>query len=233
MILLVSGATKTLQRLAGHPNLGHLVTPDNGNSLLSLLGMGMPLGGDNSCLAGFSKPRYARMCVALATHIRASDRTGPATARRLKYVTAPDAAYALPDGGVLVDCPLTLRLFAAWAPWLRRQGLPVALVAQDGLTPEQTPWADMDALFIGGSTEWKVGPEARALCHEARERGLWVHVGRVNSEIREHLIRDMGAHSFDGGQYSMFPETHIPPCLERLSRPLQQLMLPVQRQEAA
>ena len=34
---------------------------------------------------------------------------------------------------------------------------------------------------IGGTTSWKLGPAAAGLAAQARRRGLWVHLGRVNS----------------------------------------------------
>ncbi|MET7951049.1 hypothetical protein [Micromonospora sp. NPDC005324] len=35
---------------------------------------------------------------------------------------------------------------------------PAALVAQDGLKAPAVPWHAIDALFIGGSTAWKLRP---------------------------------------------------------------------------
>ena len=50
---------------------------------------------------------------------------------------------------------------------------------------------------------------------QARCRGKWVHVGRVNS-LRRVTHFEQAADSFDGGQFSMFPDTYIPRYLERL-----------------
>ena len=77
---------------------------------------------------------------------------------------------------------------------IRKAGCPAALVLQDGATVDEfhrdNLWDRCDALFIGGSTEWKLGPEARAICDAARRpvgkhrRSKWVHMGRVNSLTR-------------------------------------------------
>ena len=69
-------------------------------------------------------------------------------------------------------------------PWLTRiraLGYPVAYVAQDGLENHPIPWHDFDVLFVGGTTEWKLGPAAREVVAEAKRRGKQVHMGRVNS----------------------------------------------------
>lgn len=41
------------------------------------------------------------------------------------------------------------------------------LVAQDGLERLRIPWNSFDALFIGGTTEWKLGAAARAIARDA------------------------------------------------------------------
>lgn|GEM_PF-3018940 len=57
---------------------------------------------------------------------------------------------------------------------------------------------------------------AELLVRMARARGLWVHVGRVNTMGRLARVEAMGADSFDGGQLSRFPDNYIPPFLARL-----------------
>lgn len=60
---------------------------------------------------------------------------------------------------VVPDVPFhwqpTLEKFKDWSPSLRRMGFPIALAVQDGATVDNIPWQDIDAVFIGGSTEWK------------------------------------------------------------------------------
>jgi hypothetical protein len=52
---------------------------------------------------------------------------------------------------------------------------PIALVAQDGLERLPVPWEHLQAVFIGGSSQWKLGPHATSLVREAKERSKWVH----------------------------------------------------------
>lgn len=103
------------------------------------------------------------------------------------FVAAPD---------VVADPAATAELFAHWGPRIRDLGFPVAWVAQNGATPADIP--DCDAVFIGGGTEWKLSEYAHAICQEAKRRGLWVHIGRVNSEKRCITAALMGADSVDG-----------------------------------
>jgi hypothetical protein len=101
-------------------------------------------------------------------------------------------------------------------PWLkkiRQLGYKVAYVAQDGLEHHPIPWHDFDCLFIGGSTEWKLGPHARELAREAKRRGKWLHMGRVNSGKRFAYARAIGCDSVDGTFLTFGPDTNLPRLL--------------------
>lgn len=124
---------------------------------------------------------------------------------------------------------------------LRRMGWKAAYVAQDGETVETAPWGAFDALFVGGINcpacvvrmnlpgmprvsgcrcfKWHA---ARPLVAEANRRGLWVHVGRVNSG--KNLIRAarMGADSADGTYMRFNPVEAI----DRMGRWLKQVNAP-------
>jgi hypothetical protein len=116
----------------------------------------------------------------------------------------------VPD--VVADNDATLELFEQWAPELERRELPLALVAQDGLTHEQLRERAprLAALFIGGSTEWKLSDEAAELARLASELGLFVHWGRVNSKRRiDHIIATGAADSFDGSKWARFRNTYL------------------------
>lgn len=126
----------------------------------------------------------------------------------LKFVTVPD---------VVGDHHGTMALFRAWLPALRKRDLPVAFVAQDGVSDATVPWGDIDALFIGGTTRWKEGQTAARLIRSAKLRDKWVHVGRANSDRRIVYMHALGADSFDGTKYSMWPDTHIPKTLRLLA----------------
>ena len=112
-------------------------------------------------------------------------------------------------------------------PWLKRirdLGYPVAYVAQDGIenlrgrTPSggltfPVPWDSFDCLFIGGTTEWKLGPHARDLVAEAKRHGKWVHMGRVNSEKRFRYAATIGCDSADGTYLTFGADTNLPRLL--------------------
>lgn len=119
----------------------------------------------------------------------------------LLFVTAPD---------VVGDSKATMQRFAEWRDELG--DLPVALVAQDGLN--DPPWDEFQALFIGGTTEWKLGPAAARLAREARERDKWLHMGRVNTYRRLRYAQTLGCNSIDGTQFSWFRDKWLQPFLD-------------------
>lgn len=59
-------------------------------------------------------------------------------------------------------------------------------------------------------TEWKVGTMAAAVTAEAKRRGKWVHMGRVNSEDRLTRAREMGCDSADGTYLAFGPDVNLP-----------------------
>ena len=122
------------------------------------------------------------------------------------FVTAPD---------VVGDALATWRLFEKW--WDELNGLPIAYIGQDGhdFSP---PWDFMSALFIGGTTKWKLGKQAANLIREAKERGKWVHMGRVNSYERTRYARWLGCDSIDGTQFSWFRDAKLPAALNALKQ---------------
>lgn len=112
---------------------------------------------------------------------------------RCLFVVAPD---------VVADADATTGMWSEWLPTLRQTGYPLAYVAQDGLG--EPPWDEMDALFIGGSTQFKLSDQVLQLLAAAGERGKWRHIGRVNSHKR--LRHFWGrAESFDGTDWCRGP----------------------------
>lgn len=128
---------------------------------------------------------------------------------------AGDAATCLfavaPD--VVGDAEATHRRAAPWLARIRALGYPVAYVAQDGAERLELPWAEFDVLFIGGSTEWKLGQHARTVVDAAKHRGKWVHMGRVNSQRRFDYARAIGCDSCDGTFLTFGPDTNLPQLL--------------------
>ena len=131
------------------------------------------------------------------------------------FATAPD---------VVGDWQATIRRSTPILPLIRQRGYKAALVAQNGLEDhlDEVPWDELDAIFLGGGPapeyltkdnrvrvklddgsyawmgEWKLSEGARRVVAEAKARGKWVHMGRVNSLKRLRLAQSWGVDSADG-----------------------------------
>jgi len=109
--------------------------------------------------------------------------------------------------------------------WRERLGRPIGpqlLAVQDGMEPADVAQyvGPRLGIFIGGTTKWKVGRLMDwGAC--ARQRGAYLHVGRVNSARRIYLCEAAGADSFDGSSASRFAVT-----LPNLEHARQQRELP-------
>lgn len=205
MILLVSGATKTVRRLSQHPNLGVLLTPSNWNALPP---KGVVWACDNAAFSKFDDVRFMEML------------------RKIK--DRPDCRWvAAPD--VVADHEATLVQWRKWLPIILEHGQTAAFVAQDGCTVESLPWGrGMAAVFIGGSTRWKLGSEAARIIHEANKRNLWTHVGRVNTLRRMFYFQTLDVRSIDGSKFSKWSETYLPTTLDYLCQLDRQRMVPME-----
>jgi len=91
--------------------------------------------GDNGAFTGFDQDVFMR-CIKKLLRYKATCRC----------LTVPDVPFCWEP---------TLAKFRDWSPSIRRMGFPVGLAVQDGATVDNIPWTEIDALFIGGSTEWK------------------------------------------------------------------------------
>jgi hypothetical protein len=105
---------------------------------------------------------------------------------------------------VVGDAAATLTRFWQYAPVIREHGYKIAFVTQDGLTMDAVPWDEFDVLFIGGTDTHKLH-EAWPFIAEAKRRGVWVHVGRVNSAKRISMFSM--ADSCDGTTLAIEPST--------------------------
>ncbi|GAA3292684.1 hypothetical protein Dvina_51730 [Dactylosporangium vinaceum] len=123
---------------------------------------------------------------------------------RCALATAPD---------VVADAAATWTRSRPVLPRIRALGFPAALVAQDGLEHLDIDWSLFDAVFIGGTTAWKLGPAAAEVASHARSLGLQVHVGRVNSLRRLRYAAAIGAHSADGTHLAYGPRRNLPQLL--------------------
>lgn len=172
-----------------HENLGRLITPRHTSSIELTAEAGLTWAADNDCFQGLDERRYVDMLDRI---------TGLAGC---KFVTVPD---------VVGDAAATRELFDVWAPELEARGLPVGYVLQDGSAEAGVPWDRIDALFIGGSTEYKLGPEAAEFACEAKRLGKWVHWGRVNTLKRINYIASLGAaDSVDGSKWARWRKTYL------------------------
>lgn len=114
---------------------------------------------------------------------------------RCLFVTCPD---------IVGNARRTLDIFHHNDVWLGEGVWPVALVAQNGLEDLDIPWWDLQCLFIGGIDPWKESNACADLVREAKRRGKWVHVGRVNTTERFELFHHLGADSCDGSGVSRY-----------------------------
>lgn len=126
----------------------------------------------------------------------------------LRTITVEPLFAVAPD--VVGDAQATLRRSLALLGRIRALGLRAAFVAQDGLEHLRIPWGRFDCLFIGGSTAWKLSPAAAAIAQQARARGKWVHMGRVNSLKRYRIAAEWGCHSVDGTFLAFGPTRNLP-----------------------
>jgi len=127
--------------------------------------------------------------------------------RTMRFACVPD---------VVSDWNATLRLFEKWQPIMDAAQLPLACVAQDGATPDQIPWELIRCVFIGGSTDWKLGEMSESIIREGNNQGVWVHVGRVNSLKRLRWAKHAGADSVDGTMLVFNPTKRLEELLRWL-----------------
>lgn len=124
---------------------------------------------------------------------------------RCLFATVPDVVGNAAD---------TARLWDEWSPVMRDYGLPLAYVAQDGLT--ELPDVDFACLFIGGSTEYKLGSAASYLVREAKTAGKHVHMGRVNTLGRIQYAQHLGVDTVDGTGWPRSSTSAITAALSNL-----------------
>jgi len=127
------------------------------------------------------------------------------------FVVCPD---------VVGDAVQTLTEYRTWAHWVFADGWPLAFVAQDRQEELEFP-AVFDWLFIGGTTDWKLGAGALSCIARAKAMRKPVHVGRVNGLRRMHHFALAGTDSVDG----TFPCFEPDVARQRLTKGLPQPIL--------
>lgn len=202
MMILVHTAHPQALEHAG-PGFGRLLSPRQYSRASDTAEAGIPWAADNDCFQRLDAKAYISMLLAI------QDLPG------CRFVVAPD---------VVGDWMRTRRLFNIWEAPIADTRLPVAYVAQDGQPATHLPWERIGALFVGGTTEFKLSVEAERLAREAKERGLWLHMGRVNSRKRFDYARAIGCDSIDGTSFSRFRNRWLPPALAWHRQSLQERM---------
>ena len=161
---------------------GQIVSPKSGEKIIE----GAKWALDNGCFSKvWSESRWTKNIV--------------------RYRGIPGCLFAVvPD--VVADAQGTDRLWYEWADFVKECGYKAAYVLQNGCThiPDNA-----DAVFTGGDTAWKLGPEASHWALEARQRGLWIHMGRVNSLKRLRYALSEGYDSADGTFITYGPDKNV------------------------
>jgi hypothetical protein len=194
LLLLTTTALKTLRDHWEHPEHGRLLTPRHPCEAWATARAGIPWAMDNDGFGGVDAAAFQAMVM------RNVGVPG------CLFLNAPDVFH--PDGSEAHTA--TLDAWREWYPFLSMTGFPLSFVLQVGATVGGVPWDECDAVFIGGTTEWKLGPEARAIVAEAKRRGKHVHMGRVNSMKRIGYAKAIGVDSVDGTGWAKFRNAMMP-----------------------
>lgn len=154
---------------------GQLLTPITNSKVWSPCYYGV----DNGAYTGFNEARWFN----LVARVGAGD--------GCIFVTLPD---------VVGSHKKTMELWTRYTPLIPH--VPRCFVLQDGC--DEIPIGAV-AVFLGGSTSFKMSRSAAELVAEARRRGMHVHVGRVNTTKRYLHFRALGADTCDGTGVLKYP----------------------------
>lgn len=103
---------------------------------------------------------------------------------------------SIPD--IVGSAQRTIELFNHFHAHDEFSGWKLAFVCQDGQESLPIPWDLIDAVFIGGSTSWKISAYVEQIIKTAKVLGKHVHAGRVNTPERWSWFEDQGVDSADG-----------------------------------
>jgi hypothetical protein len=199
LLILVHNSPTALEPYR-HPNLGVLSSPrrfykkDEGIEK-------WPWAADNDAFSAWDETRFRKML------------DGIRELQGCLFVTAPD---------VVGDSLRTTYQFHQWRAEMDE--LPVGYVSQDGLLDENIPWDEISSFFVGGSTEWKMCDQAAEQVREAKRRGKWVHMGRVNSLQRIRYAKSIGCDSIDGTSLSWWKDVYIRKFADHAAAPAQMML---------
>ena len=196
-----------VQAIAAPWALGRLLTPRHCSDAAATTAAGLDGAADNDAYSAWDEGRFLRMVERLAG------------VPGCRFVTCPDSVG---------EAGLTDLLFQEYAPIMHRYGVPVGYALQNaGVEYEAVgiPWGAIDAVFIGGDDAYKLGGEVQALVAEAKRRGKWVHMGRVNTIGRLRYAASIGCDSVDGTKWVRWTDTYIDQALGTLAEPPQPAQL--------
>lgn len=197
MLLMVTKAEQTLGKydgLAGSSRLARLVQPRHWDGMTMTVERGRAWAADNDCFQGLDAFAYKKMLLGLPV-------------AGCRFVTVPD---------VVGDHAATLRLWRQWSPYVISLGFPAAFVLQDGCEGFGDVPETAGAVFVGGSTVFKLSQPAAKIVRDARREGLWVHMGRVSTQRRIIYAQSIGCDSFDSSAFSKWSDRDIPWALRML-----------------
>jgi len=198
MIYYANPSTETIRDAMMRGDLGCITTPAQGNIVFP---SEWDVIADNGCFSDrWSEVAWLKWLL---------DQS-----RSVRFAVCPDVVRL--DGAPSHEP--TLQRWHKYAPLMQRHGFKVAFVAQVGATPDTIP-SDCDAVFLGGTTEWKLSDTAEAI---ARTCGKWVHMGRVNSQRRFDAARRMGCDSVDGTYLTFGPDVNLPRLMRWIATAHQQ-----------
>lgn len=180
---------------------GRLLTPRHYNKARETYEAGISWAIDNDGFRGVDEKAFAKMLDRIAG------------TPGCIFANAPDV-YS----GSETDHKQTLERWHEWRTTIRDAGFPASFVLQRGATIETVPWKTLDAVFIGGDDDFKLGTEAARIVEEAKRRKKYAHMGRVNSVRRIRYARLIGCDSVDGTGWARFRNANLPRALRELDQ---------------
>jgi len=188
MIYYANPSTEAIRDEMSAGRLGCIITPIQHNTVFT--DDGWDVIADNGCFSSkWTFESWRKWLVRIS--------------RSVRFVVCPDVYDPL--GNPCHDA--TLERWESMSGIIKRHGFTPAFVCQIGASIENIP-EDAEVLFLGGTTEWKLGPEAWNIAMNRGNR--WVHMGRVNSKLRLDTARAMGCDSVDGTHLTFGPDKYLP-----------------------
>lgn len=153
MIYYANPSTEPIRDAMAAGRLGCIITPRQGNKAFPCE---WDVIADNGCYGGrWVEDRWADWLRSLP--------------RSIRWAVCPDVFD--PSGAPCHEA--TVERWARYAPMMARHGFTPAFVCQVGATADTIP-EDAEVLFLGGTTEWKLGPVACSIVNR-HSRDRWVH----------------------------------------------------------